>query len=121
MANLPPRPESPLRMRDDRRYLDDRERRPAQPMAPRFRADRDRHSDERVYVPRPRPDTYIAPGFESRREIDGRRTEYDDRDRDRHRSFDRDRDRRNWDHERDGPRRWELGTDRDRRPYDRGR
>jgi len=121
MANLPPRPESPLRVHDDRRYpADDRERRPAQPMASRFRGDR--YSDERVYVPRPRPDTYIAPGFEPRREIEGRRAEYDDRDRDRHRRFDRDRDRRNWGHERDGgSRRWEPGPDRDRRPHDRDR
>ena len=119
MANLPPRPESPQRIREDRHYsVDDRERRPAQPMASRFRGDR--YLDERVYVPRPKPDTYIAPGFEPRREMEGRRAEYDDRDRDRHRSFDRDRDKRNWGHERDG-RRWEPGLDRDRRPYERDR
>ena len=119
MANLPPRPESPPRIREDRHYsVDDRERRPAQPMAARFRGDR--YSDERVYVPRPKPDTYIAPGFEPRREIEGRRVEYDDRDRNRHRGFDRDRDKRNWGHERDS-RRWEPGPDRDRRPYERDR
>lgn len=137
MANLPPRPESPLRLppRDDRRHIvdereRDRDRRSAQPMAPRYRSGRSPERD-RAYVPRPRLDTYVAPPYDGRRDD---RRDYDDRDRDRNRrdfdrdfdrDRDRDRDRRNWDRERERdrdrspPRRW--SPDRDRRPYERDR
>ncbi|KAF8163147.1 hypothetical protein B0H34DRAFT_309465 [Crassisporium funariophilum] len=131
MANLPPRPESPFRMRDERRHTTDdrdRDRRSAQPMAPRFRGERERIPErDRAYIPRPRSDTYIASGSDSRREYEGRRGDYDsndrDRERDRHRDFDR--DRRSWggrERERDSsPRRWEPPADRDRRSYDHDR
>ncbi|KAF9483834.1 hypothetical protein BDN70DRAFT_873215 [Pholiota conissans] len=128
MANLPPRPESPLRLgsaRDDRRHIVDereRDRRAAQPMAPRYRSPRpERLPDrDRTYMPRPKGDTYIA-DYDGRRED---RRDYDDRDRDRDRDRSRrdyDRDRRNWERERERdrsppPRRWSP----DRR-YDRER
>ncbi|KAF8201605.1 hypothetical protein BJ912DRAFT_1038258 [Pholiota molesta] len=73
MANLPPRPGSPLRLppRDDRRHIvdereRDRDRRSAQPMAPRYRSGRSPERD-RAYIPRPRLDTYVAPPYEGRR------------------------------------------------------
>lgn len=129
MANLPPRPESPLRMplREERRHLPDdrdRDRRSAQPMASRFRDERFPERD-RSYVPRPRLDTYIASGFDGRRDSD----RPSDRDRVR-RDLDREnreRDRRNWERqqrerERSPPKRWNSpDRDRDRRPYDRDR
>uniref|UniRef100_A0A8H8CNA3 Uncharacterized protein n=1 Tax=Psilocybe cubensis TaxID=181762 RepID=A0A8H8CNA3_PSICU len=121
MANLPPRPETPPKLREERRHPDerDRDRRPAQPMS---RINRSVPERDRSYVPSRRPDTYI-PGQDSRRESD-RRDLSRERDRDRFRDIDRDRDRdrdrrRDRDFDR-SPRKWEL-SDRERRAYDRDR
>ncbi|PPQ64026.1 hypothetical protein CVT24_009400 [Panaeolus cyanescens] len=113
MAGLPPKPET-VPVRDERRFADDRDHRSAVPMSVRrYPPIPDRERDrERPYVPRPKLDSYIAPAFESRRDIDPRR-EYDDRDRERYRPPD---DRRSWTRDRDFGRR-----DTDRRPYDRER
>ena len=132
MANLPPRPESPLRMppREERRHLSDerdRDRRSALPMAPRYR--NERYPDrERPYASRPIVDSYVAPGYDGRRGPD--RRDFDDRDRTR-RDYDKDareRDRRNWERqqrerERErSPRRLNSpDRDRERRPFDRER
>ncbi|KIM49281.1 hypothetical protein M413DRAFT_438463 [Hebeloma cylindrosporum] len=120
MANLPPRPGSPPRIRDDRdrHIIEDRDRDRAGPSAQPMAAPRPFYGNnrmperERTYMPRPRTgDTYFP--TEYRREGDRR-----DRDRD----WDRNRGRGGWvrDRERDrSPRRW-APTDRDRRPQDRG-
>lgn len=111
MANLPPRPESPPRLRDDRdrHIIDDRDRdRPgpsAQPMAPRpFRGDRIPER-ERTYVPRSRTgDTYFPTRDGDRRERDR------DWDRRGGRGWGRERERspRRWDPRPGPPRRYEC-------------
>ncbi|KAF8654238.1 hypothetical protein AX16_003759 [Volvariella volvacea WC 439] len=142
MASLPPRPvqSPPLVDRDERRYSrDDRDRRPARPMAPlpRYRDERRPDSSDRDYMSRRRPptgDTYIASGYDTRRDEDLDRFRDRDREKERDRERerererdsrdwprDRDRDRdRNWGRERD--RDWDRDRDRDRdRTRDRGR
>lgn len=114
MANLPPRPKSPLPALDvcDRDHVSS-----ALPMASRLRDDRER---ERPYISRPprSSDTYI-PSYGTRRDGDGRR-DYDDRERDRFRAPDRrDRQRRDWSPTR--KRRDSPDRDRDRRPLYRAR
>ncbi|KAF5330413.1 hypothetical protein D9619_005850 [Psilocybe cf. subviscida] len=97
MASLPPRPESPLRMpaRDDRRHPpDDRDRLiDRRPMRPSRFSDRPPPAD-RLYTPsRPRPDTYVAPPYDRRRDYERDRDRSRERRRDRSRDYDRDRDR----------------------------
>lgn len=103
-ANLPPKPESPVK--EERRH-DPREVRPMLPT--HYRPEQRQFESERSYVPRPRPetDTYIA-SYESRRPV---LREWE-RDRPRDRDFDRRRDSR---------RDWRDDDRRDIRPYDRWR
>jgi len=94
MANLPPRPKSPLSMLTSRDRVAS-----AQPMASRPRDDRHPPNRSDIYIPSYR---------------EGRR---DDRDRDRYRDHDRrDRYRRDW----SPPPRRRDSPDRDRRPPHRG-
>lgn len=117
MANLPPKPESPLK--DDRRHDPRDGVTTARPMAPPLSPlsppppPQSRLSDsDRSYIPRSRPeaDTYIAP-------YDSRRPWERDRPRDRD---DRPRDR-DYDRRRDSRRDWRDPDRRDIRPYDRRR
>ena len=116
MTSLPQRPESPPRDRTDSRYSTDGRDRRQFPSISASRHYPDRN--DRGYQ-RPRAsDSYVPSSFDSRREPDARRRNYDDRDRGRDRgSWDRSRDTR----ERGSryspdPDRYRRGPDRERSP-----
>ncbi|XP_006458264.1 hypothetical protein AGABI2DRAFT_176683 [Agaricus bisporus var. bisporus H97] len=105
MANLPPKPESPLK---EERRLDNRDGvTTARPMAP-LPSPRVPHPD-RSYVPhhqRSEPDSYVAVYASRRPPL---------------RDWERDRRDRDYDRHRDSRRDWRESDRRDSRPYDRRR